>query len=193
MKDNIVKVYRAVLTVKLSEDDKRGLDYRRSPEKALYEMRDTFNELCDNMPKKTSASDFAEMFNKEIERQIAEFVECKNTDITLLIHDIVEEVPDVISKADLAKAYEHGNFDTEIALSDDIDAEILSATIHYEGMISRDMIRDFDGIYDTFKGADYLYDDGDSSFVTVFTLIQYEDGTVENFFIPGYYNDLTKR
>ena len=35
MKDNIVKVYRAVLTVKLSEDDKRGLDYRRSPEKAL--------------------------------------------------------------------------------------------------------------------------------------------------------------
>ncbi len=103
MKDNIVKVYRAVLTVKLSEDDKRGLDYRRSPEKALYEMRDTFNELCDDMPKKTSASDFAEMFNKEIERQIAEFVECKNTDITLLIHDIVEEVPDVISKADLAK------------------------------------------------------------------------------------------
>ena len=159
-------------------------------------LRDNYSsldELCDDMPKKTSASDFAEMFNKEIERQIAEFVECKNTDITLLIHDIVEEVPDVISKADLAKAYEHGNFDTEIALSDDIDAEILSATIHYEGMISRDMMRDFDGIYDTFKGADYLYDDGDSSFVTVFTLIQYEDSTVENFFIPGYYNDLTKR
>lgn len=143
--------------------------------------------------KKTSASDFAEIFNKEIERQIAEFVECKNTDITLLIDDIVEEVPDVISKADLAKAYEHGNCDTEIALSDDIDAEVLSATIHYEGMISRDMMRDFDGIYDTFNGADYLYDDGDSSFVTTFTLIQYEDGTVENFFIPRYYNDLTKR
>lgn len=160
MKDNIVKVYRAVLTVKLSEDDKRGLDYRRSPEKALYEMRDTFNEMCDDMPKKTSASDFAEMFNKEIERQIAEFVECKNTDITLLISDIIEEVPDVISKADLAKAYEHGNCDTEIDLSDDINAEILSTTIHYEGMISRDMMRDFDGIYDTFKGADYLYDDG---------------------------------
>lgn len=126
MKDNIVKVYRAVLTVKLSEDDKRGLDYRRSPEKALHEMRHTFNEMCDDMPKKTSAFDFAEMFNKEIERQITEFVECKNTDITLLISDIIEEVPDVISKADLAKAYEHGNFDTEIALSDDIDAEILS-------------------------------------------------------------------
>lgn len=52
MKDNIVKVYRAVLTVKLSEDDKRGLDYRRSPEKILYKMRDTFNEMCDHMSKK---------------------------------------------------------------------------------------------------------------------------------------------
>lgn len=192
MKNNIVKVFRAVLTVKLSEDDKRGLDYRRSPEKMLYEMRGTFNEMCDHMSKKTAASAFAEMFNEEVERHVAEFIEYKDTDITLLIHDIVEEVPDTIDKADLEKAVKNNYCDTKIVLSDDIDAEILHTRIHYEGMISRDMMRDFDGIYDTFKSADYLYDDGDDSFVTVFTLIQYEDNTVEDFFVPGCYNDLAK-
>jgi hypothetical protein len=190
MKDNIVKVYRAVLTVKLSEDDKRGLDYRRSPEKILYKMRDTFNEMCDDVSKKTSATNFAEMLNKEIERHVAESVENKNTDITLLIDDIIEEVPDAICKADLEKAYEESKCDADLVLPDYIDAEILNATIHYEGMISHDMMRDFDGIYNTFKAADYLYNKGDDSFTMTFTLIQYEDGTVEDFHTPGCYNDI---
>lgn len=180
MKDNIVKVYRAVLTVKLSKRDKAAAEYDGPSEE---EIRLAKENTDDDPP--------------ESVRDVLMYLEdpeyYKDSVIKSLIDDIVEEVPDAIDESDLAKAYEHGNFDTEIALSDDIDAEILSATIHYEGMISRDMMRDFDGIYDTFKGADYLYDDGDSSFVTVFTLIQYEDGTVENFFIPGYYNDLTKR
>jgi len=142
--------------------------------------------------KKTSVSDFAEIFNKEIERYVAESVENKNTDITLLIDDIIEEVPNAIDESDLAKAYEKRYCDADLVLPDYIDAKILSTTINYEGVISRDMMQDFEGIYNTFKFADYLYNKGDDSFTMTFTLIQYEDGRVEDFYTPGCYNALAK-
>lgn len=177
MKDNIVKVYRAVLTVKLSERDKAIAEYDGPSEEEIRLAKENTDE---DPP---ASVRYALMYLDDPEC-------CKDSTIKNLIDDIVEEVPDAVCKADLEKAYKENNCDTQIALSDDIDAKILSATIHYEGVISRDMMRDFDGIYDTFKVADYLYSKGDDSFTTTFTLIQYEDGTVEDFHTPGCYKAL---
>lgn len=179
MKDNIVKVYRAVLTVKLSKRDKAAAEYDGPSEE---EIRLAKENTDDDPP--------------ESVRDVLMYLEdpeyYKDSVIKSLIDDIVEEVPDAIDESDLAKAYEERYCDAYLVLSDYIDAEILSTTIHYEGIISRDMMRDFDGIYDTFKVADYLYNKGDDSFTMTFTLIQYEDGTVEDFYTPGCYNALVK-
>ena len=179
MKDNIVKVYRAVLTVKLSKRDKAAAEYDGPSEE---EIRLAKENTDDDPP--------------ESVRDVLMYLEdpeyYKDSVIKSLIDDIVEEVPDAIDESDLAKAYEERYCDADLVLSDYIDSEILSTTIHYEGIISRDMMRDFDGIYDTFKVADYLYSKGDDSFTMTFTLIQYEDGTVEDFYTPGCYNALVK-
>ena len=182
MKDNIVKVYRAVLTVKLSKRDKAAAEYDGPSEEEIRLAK----ENTDDDPPESVRDVLMYLDDPEC---------CKDSTIKNLISDIIEDAfvfNDAICKADLAKAYEDGHSDTKITLSDDIDAEILSATIYYEGMISRDMMRDFDGIYDTFKVADYLYSKGDDSFTMTFTLIQYEDGTVEDFYTPGCYNALVK-
>lgn len=179
MKDNIVKVFRAVLTVKLSKRDKAAAEYDGPSEE---EIRLAKENTDDDPPERV--------------RNVLMYLEdpeyYKDSVIKSLIDDIIEEVPDAIDKADLEKAYEEDHCDTKLVFSDYIDAEMLSATIHYEGMISRDMMRDFDGIYDTFKVADYLYSKGDDRLTMTFTLIQYEDGTVEDFHTPGCYKALAK-
>lgn len=179
MKDNIVKVYRAVLTVKLSERDKAIAEYDGPSEEEIRLAKENTDE---DPPASVS---HVLMYLEDPEYY-------KDSVIKDLIDEIIEEAPDAICKADLEKAYEENSCDTELALPDYIDAEILSTAIHYEGMISRDMMRDFDDIYNTFKVADYLYSKGDDSFVMTFTLIQYEDGTVEDFHTPGCYNSLAK-
>lgn len=176
MKDNIVKVYRAVLTVKLSKRDKAAAEYDGPSEEEIRLAKENTDE---DPP---ASVRYVLMYLDDPEC-------CKDATIKNLIDDIIEEVPDAIDKADLEKAYEENSCDTELALP---DSEILNATIHYEGMISRNMMRDFDGIYDTFKAADYLYSKGDDNFTITFTLIQYEDGTVEDFYTPGCYNALAK-
>ena len=179
MKDNIVKIYKAVLAVKLSERDKSIAEYDYPSEEDIRLAK----ENTDDEPSESVRCVLMHLEDPEY---------YKDSVIKDLIDDIIEDVPDVIDKADLEKAYEENNCDTELVLSDDIDAEILSTTIHYEGMISRDMMRNFNGIYDTFKVADYLYSKGDDSFVMTFTLMQHEDGTVEEFHAPGCYNSLAK-
>lgn len=182
MKDNIVKIYKAVLAVKLSERDKAISEYDYPSEEDILLAK----ENTDDDPPES-------VRNVLMHLEAPEYY--KDSVIKSLIDDIIEDAlvfNNAISKADLAKAYEDGNCNAKIALSDDVDAEILSATIHYKGMISRDMMRNFDSIYDTFKVADYLYSKGDDSFVMTFTLIQHEDGTVEDFHTPGCYNSLAK-
>jgi hypothetical protein len=179
MKDNMVKVYRAVLTVRLSARDKAIAEYDYPSEEDIRLAK----ENTDDDPPESVRNVLMYLEDPEY---------YKDSVIKSLIDDIVEEVPDAIRNADLEKAYKENSYDTELALPDYIDAEILSTTIHYEGIISRDMMRDFDGIYDTFKVADYLYSKGDDSFTMTFTLIQYEDGTVEDFYTPGCYNALVK-
>ena len=179
MKDNIVKVYRAVLTVKLSERDKAIAEYDYPSKEDIRLAK----ENTDDEPPESVRCVLMHLEDPE---------SYKDSVIKSLIDDIIEKVPDAICKADLEKAYEENSCDTELALPDYIDAEILSTAIHYEGVISRDMMRDFDGIYNTFKVADYLYSKGDDSFVMTFTLMQHEDGTVEDFHTPGCYNSLAK-
>ncbi len=179
MKDNIVKVYRAVLTVKLSEHDKAIAEYDYPSEEDIRLAK----ENADDDPPESVRNVLMHLEDPEY---------YKDSVIKDLIGEIIEEVPDAICKADLEKAYEENSCDTELDLPDYIEAEILSTAIHYEGVISRDMMRDFDGIYDTFKVADYLYSKGDNSFTMIFTLIQYEDGAVEDFHTPGCYNALAK-
>lgn len=182
MKDNIVKVFRAVLTVKLSKRDKAIAEHDYPSEEDIRLAKENTD---DDPPERV----------RNVLMYLEDHEYYKDSVIKSLIGDIIEDVlvfNDAISKADLAKAYEDGSCDTKIALSDDVDAEILRTAIHYEGVISRDMMRDFDGIYDTFKVADYLYNKGNDSFTMTFTLIQYEDGTIEDFYAPGCYNALVK-
>lgn len=179
MKDNIVKIYKAVLAVKLSEHDKAIAEYDYPSEEDIRLAK----ENTDDDPPESVRDVLMYLEDPEYYRDSV---------IKSLIGDIIEEVPDAIDESDLAKAYEKRYCDADLVLPDYIDAEILSTTINYEGVISRDMMRDFDGICDTFKFADYLYRKGNDSFTMTFTLIQYEDGTIEDFHTPGCYNALVK-
>lgn len=179
MKDNIVKIYKAVLTVKLSEHDKAIAEYDYPSEEDIRLAKENTD---DDPPERV----------RNILMHLEDPEYYKDSVIKNLIEDIIEEVPDAIDESDLAKAYEKRYCDVDLVLPDYIDAKILSTTINYEGVISRDMMRDFEGIYNTFKFADYLYNKGDDSFTMAFTLIQYEAGRVEDFYTPGCYNALAK-